>query len=94
MKRERTCIGCRKTASKGVLYRICRDSLGTVALDRTGNRPGRGAYVCSVDCLDAAASARRLSAALRCKIDQKTQDDILRDLKEAVHAEVHGCEGC
>jgi len=61
-RRSRTCIGCRKVADREQLVRIGRRLDGTLAL---GPGPGRGAWVCSVACLDSAARGRRLARALR-----------------------------
>ena len=66
----RTCIGCRNTASKDSLYRFRKESSGNVSFDPRGNAPGRGAYVCSADCLETALATGRLSGALRTRIDK------------------------
>ena len=68
LKGERTCIGCRRKASKGSLLRICRMPDGAVSLDLSGKGPGRGAYVCSARCLDAAVANGSLARALRTRI--------------------------
>lgn len=41
---HRTCVGCRKVESKYALVRIVRTAEG-VAVDPTGKRAGRGAYL-------------------------------------------------
>ena len=41
---QRTCIGCRDVLSKRSLIRLVRSSDG-VAVDPTGKKSGRGAYV-------------------------------------------------
>ncbi len=60
---ERTCVGCRRVRPKPELTRIVRLEDGTVAIDRSGIAPGRGAYVCGLGCLDRARG--RLGRALR-----------------------------
>jgi predicted RNA-binding protein YlxR (DUF448 family) len=42
----RTCVGCRRVREKTHLLRIVRRNDGTVAIDRKGTAPGRGAYLC------------------------------------------------
>ena len=46
-KPQRTCIACRQTRAKHELVRIVRDTAGAVAIDTTGKRSGRGAYLCA-----------------------------------------------
>lgn len=75
MKRQRSCISCGKQESKGALRRMVRSSEGVVSYDPSGRAPGRGAYVCSDACFAAAAKARKLDRALRCKL---TEDDYMR----------------
>jgi predicted RNA-binding protein YlxR (DUF448 family) len=41
---ERSCVGCRKRASRAELLRVARTP-GGVRVDRHGTAPGRGAYV-------------------------------------------------
>ncbi len=42
---QRTCVGCGEVEGKRELVRIVRDADGRVAMDVTGKRNGRGAYV-------------------------------------------------
>jgi len=64
-RRPRTCLGCRKVTDRDQLVRIGRSADGALAL---GPGPGRGAWVCSVECLDEAARRRRLARALRSEL--------------------------
>src|SRR5450432_4426794 len=43
----RTCISCRETKSKRELLRVVRTPDGHVAIDATGKKSGRGAYLCA-----------------------------------------------
>ncbi len=79
-KRQRTCIGCAATQEKGALHRIVRTGEGEVAFDPTGRVCGRGAYVCSTDCLAAARKTRKLERALRCKVTDEDYERVLREL--------------
>ena len=48
----RMCVGCREMKEKRELIRIVRTPEGETALDPTGKKPGRGAYVCrNPECL-------------------------------------------
>lgn len=79
-KRQRTCIGCGATLGKGALHRIVRNGEGLVSFDPTGRLAGRGAYVCSEDCLAAARKTRKLERALRCKVTDEDYERVLREL--------------
>jgi len=58
-------VGCRTVKAKRELVRIVRDPLGTVDLDTTGKRSGRGVYVCpSPSCLESALKSGRLKTGL------------------------------
>ena len=86
--RERTCIGCGKKASKGGLMRIVRTSGGEVRFDATGRASGRGAYVCSPACFEAAWHSR-LARALKTQVAEDDGRAILQELQ--AHADGLGC---
>lgn len=69
--RERTCIACGEKAGKAQLYRIVRDADGSVSYDPKGNKPGRGAYVCSHECFEKALTGGKLQRALRVSLNQE-----------------------
>jgi hypothetical protein len=63
---QRTCVGCRKVRDKRQLVRLVRTPEGTVEIDKTGRRPGRGAYLCRQrSCWETALQKRQLEHALR-----------------------------
>ena len=78
-KRARTCVGCGKQDDKVALLRIVRSG-DTVSFDGSGRMPGRGAYVCSADCLEKAFSSRKIQRALKCGIDRSDVDRALADI--------------
>src|ERR671916_796064 len=43
---ERTCVACRSPRPKRELVRVVRAPDGTVTVDDTGKKSGRGAYLC------------------------------------------------
>lgn len=79
MKRQRTCIGCGATQTKGGLRRIVRTPEGTM-FDPTGRMAGRGAYVCSSACLAAAGKSKKLERALRCKVSDRDYERLAREI--------------
>ncbi|MBQ9044022.1 MAG: YlxR family protein [Eggerthellaceae bacterium] len=78
-KRVRTCVGCGTQSDKVQLLRIVRTDEG-VKFDATGRVPGRGAYVCSQECLSDAFSSRKLQRALRCSIERSNMDQVMADM--------------
>ena len=92
---QRTCIACRSTSDKRGFVRIVRPAAGqagtpagSVEIDLTGKKAGRGAYLCpSAECWEQALKKGRIEAALKVKL---TADDRLRmtefaaTLREAV----------
>ena len=66
---QRTCIGCRQVRSKRELIRIVRTPEGSLVIDETGKRNGRGAYLCpNQPCWKAALKDGRLGKALQMEI--------------------------
>jgi predicted RNA-binding protein YlxR (DUF448 family) len=88
---QRTCIACRRIDAKRGLMRLVRDAEGHVALDPTGKRAGRGAYIChDPACWEQALKRRGLERALRIETllpdDQAVLEQIARGLT-ATHIE-------
>ena len=84
-KRQRTCIACGALAGKAELLRIVRAPDGAVSFDPTGRAAGRGAYVCSAACLEAASKKGKLARALRTQIGEHDYESIACDLARAQH---------
>lgn len=62
---QRTCIACRRTAGKRELVRLVRTVEGSVEIDVSGRKAGRGAYLCPAwPCLETALKGGRLEQAL------------------------------
>ena len=84
---QRTCIACRQTGAKRGLVRIVRGVDGSVAIDPSGKRSGRGAYLChSPACWHTALKRDMLARAL--KIETIAEDDLhtLTDFSERLSA--------
>lgn len=65
----RRCIGCMQSFSKKELVRIVRTPDGSISLDVTGKKSGRGAYICKkTECLNKARKAKRLEKNLECNV--------------------------
>lgn len=71
---QRTCIACRTHGAKRGLVRVVRTPEGTVEVDETGKKNGRGAYLCSYrDCWEAGIARKGLDNALKIQIDPESR---------------------
>lgn len=79
----RSCVGCRSSLPKRDLIRVVREPSGTIDLDLTGKRSGRGVYLCpNKECLDKVIKGRQLERALQTKIDPEIVERLQRVLHE------------
>ena len=77
----RMCVGCREMKEKKSLIRIVRSPEGTVSLDPTGKKPGRGAYVCREgECLKRALKQRQLERQLQVRMDEAVSEALNAEL--------------
>ena len=76
VKRQRTCIVCGRQADKRGLLRVVRSPQGTVDFDPTGRAAGRGAYICSLDCLEKARKGGRLARSLKTTMTEEDYDRV------------------
>lgn len=80
----RRCSGCGEGKPKRELVRVVRGADGTVSLDLTGKKPGRGAYVCpSAACLAKARKARRIERSLEVNIPDEIYDAMSAEIGRA-----------
>jgi predicted RNA-binding protein YlxR (DUF448 family) len=79
---ERRCLGCMTSFPKKELVRIVRLPDGSVELDLTGKKSGRGAYICpDKSCFQKARKAKRLERALEAQIPESVYDLMAEELK-------------
>lgn len=77
----RKCTGCGEMKPKRELVRVVKAPDGSVSLDLTGKKSGRGAYVCrSAACLKAARKAKRFERAFACEIPAEVYDVMEKDV--------------
>ncbi|MBQ8510211.1 MAG: YlxR family protein [Clostridia bacterium] len=80
---ERKCLGCGESKPKIELARVVRAPDGSVSLDLTGKKSGRGAYVCrNVDCLKKCRRAKRIERSLEVTIPDELFDALEKELAE------------
>jgi predicted RNA-binding protein YlxR (DUF448 family) len=86
----RMCVACRRTDAKRGLFRLVRDADGRVAVDPTGKRAGRGAYLChDPACWEQALKRRGLERALRIEAIQPDDRVALEQVAQKL-GPVHG----
>ncbi len=70
---QRTCVACRTTGGKRGLLRIVRlPDQGGIALDPTGKKNGRGAYICpTTECVALALKRKALERSLKTPIPEE-----------------------
>lgn len=77
----RMCAGCAEHKTKKELVRVVRTPEGSVELDLTGKKSGRGAYICpDPACLKKARKARRIERALECAIPDEVYDRLEQEM--------------
>jgi hypothetical protein len=63
---QRTCVACRQIKAKRELVRLVRTPEGTIEIDSTGKKVGRGAYLCpNRGCWEKALKGKQMEHALR-----------------------------
>ena len=83
----RLCIGCGEMNPKKDLIRVLKDAEGTIQLDFTGKKSGRGAYLCkSMECFAAAQKGHRLERSFGCRVSE----EIYEEMKHALQTELAG----
>ncbi|HEX8967745.1 MAG TPA: YlxR family protein [Chloroflexota bacterium] len=84
---QRTCIACRQSNAKRQLIRIVRAPDGSVTIDPSGKRSGRGAYLCdSPQCWRLGLGRGILSRAL--KIESVPRDNLQTLTEYAQHLDL------
>jgi len=72
---NRMCIGCHEMKPKKELVRIVKSKENEIAVDFTGKKPGRGAYIChNIDCLEKARKGKKLERAFEQAISAEIYD--------------------
>ena len=78
----RKCLGCNEMKPKKELVRVVRAPDGSISVDLTGKKNGRGAYVCrSAECLKRALKGDRLQRAFACPIPPEIAETLLREIE-------------
>ena len=77
----RKCIGCNEMKNKKEMIRVLKTTDNEIVLDTTGNKNGRGAYLCfSKECLKNAMKSKGLERSLKMPIPQEVYESLEREL--------------
>ena len=69
---QRKCLGCMESFPKKELVRVVRLPNGSVEMDLTGKKSGRGAYICkNKTCLKKAIKSKRIQNNLEVEISEE-----------------------
>ena len=80
---QRTCVACQEVKTKRELIRLVRVSDGSVQVDTSGKKAGRGAYLCRVlECWEKGLKGNRLEHILRTTITPDNWEQLTKDGKE------------
>lgn len=78
------CIGCREGKPKKELVRVVKSPDGTISIDLTGKKSGRGAYICKSEaCLARAQKSRSLERAFACPISEEIWERLRQEIGAA-----------
>jgi len=66
------CVACRQLKDKKQLLRVVKSPQGEIALDESGKKPGRGAYVCrQSECLIKARKTKSFDKIFKIKLPEE-----------------------
>lgn len=83
----RKCTGCQEMKNKKELIRIVKSDAGEFSLDRTGKKPGRGAYICpNGECLAKAQKSKGLERSFKAAVPQEVYEQLLQELEAGENA--------
>jgi uncharacterized protein len=88
---QRTCAACRKVKDKREMLRLVRTPAGSIEIDLTGKKEGRGAYLCrDTACWAKALKGNQLEHALKNKVTHSEMERIYEEVKELLKESASG----
>ena len=76
-KPVRMCIACRQGKPKEELVRVIKDKDGTVTIDASGKKPGRGAYICAT-CACVEKAKKIFGKVMRVPMEEELYNELKR----------------
>lgn len=79
----RKCVGCGEMKSKKEMMRVLKTAEDSIALDMTGRKNGRGAYLCMTrECLDKARKNKGLERSFKMSIPDELYEKLEKEFEE------------
>ncbi len=79
---QRQCIGCGEMKNKKEMIRVLKTPEGEFALDATGRKNGRGAYLCpSMECLKKAVKSKGLERSFKMAIPKEVYETLEKEME-------------
>ena len=83
----RQCVGCSEMKNKRDMMRVLKIADGSIVLDTTGRKNGRGAYLCmNQECLMKAVKNKGLERSFKMSIPQEVYENLEREFEEGEDA--------
>ena len=80
---QRTCVACRNVRTKRELIRLVRLSDGSIEVDETGRKAGRGAYLCCDEaCWQVGLKNNVLERVLHTSLSQDNREHLISYRKD------------
>lgn len=84
----RQCVGCGEMKNKKDMMRVLKTSEGSIVLDMTGRKNGRGAYLCmNRECLAKAGKNKGLERSFKMSIPREIYENLEKEFEEGEDAE-------
>lgn len=81
----RQCVGCNEMKNKKEMMRVLRTADGSIELDTTGKKNGRGAYLCMTkECLMKARKNKGLERSFKMKIPDELYENMEKEFDKNV----------
>lgn len=78
----RLCVGCKELKPKKELIRVVKNEELGYALDETGKKNGRGAYLCAnSDCLNQAIRSKGLERSFKAPIPEAVYEELKKEME-------------
>ena len=83
----RQCVGCGEMKSKKEMMRVLKTADGSIILDTTGRKNGRGAYLCmNRECLARAGKNKGLERSFKMSIPREIYENLEKEFEEGEDA--------
>lgn len=80
---QRTCAACRQVKDKKDMVRLVRTPGGTVEIDASGKKEGRGAYLCrDLVCWEKGLKGKQLEHAFKTEINRGNLEELFKNGKD------------